>query len=139
MNDVRPLALALLGTQRHCVLSTVGPDGEPQSAFVAFSEADDCSVVFGTFDDSRKFANVVRDPRVSIVVADDEREVQLEGTARVTEGEDALACRKRHASKNPSTERYADDPRQRYLLVTPTWLRYVDYAGDDEVVLESRF
>lgn len=134
-----PTILAFLSTQTLGVVSTLGADGEPQSATVAFSESPDGTIVFGTFDDSRKFANILRDPRVSLVVSDDDHTVQVQGVARLTEGEDAARCRARHAAKNPSTEKFADDPRQRYFLVTPTWLRFTDYTTEPESIEERMF
>ncbi len=92
--------------------------------------------VFGTSDQSRKFANLTRDPSVAIVVTDGiEREVQLEGTARVTTPEEAVACAKRHAEKNPGSAKFLDDPHQRYIIVTPRWIRY---TGPEVYPEESR-
>lgn len=134
-----PSAKAFLASQLLCVVSTVGEDGSPQSAFVAFSESPELEMTFGTFADSRKFANVLRDPRVSIVVGGDDKTVQIEGVARVATGDEESRARARHLAKNPGSEKYAHDPRQRFVVVTPTWMRYTDYSTDPDTIEESRF
>ena len=40
----------------------------PESAVVAISNTEDLQIIFGTFQDSRKFKNLQRDRNVSIVV-----------------------------------------------------------------------
>ncbi len=66
------------------VLATTAPDGSPQAAVVGVAATADGDIVFDTTRDSRKFANLIREPRVALVIGsdwDDERTVQLEGTA----------------------------------------------------------
>ena len=139
MADVRSAANAFLASQTFCVVSSLGDDGSPQSAFVAFSEYPDFAIVFGTFVDSRKYRNIRRDPRVSIVVCGDDKTVQLEGIARELTGEEEERCRLRHVEKNPKAKKYAYDERERFVAVTPTWLRFTDFTTDPDTVEELRF
>lgn len=132
-------AKAFLASQPFCVVSTVGDGGAPQSAFVAFSESDDFEIAIGTFVDSRKFRNVVRDPRVSIVVSGDDKTVQIEGTARVATGAEEERVRAQHLTKNPSAKKYAYDSRESFVIVTPRWMRYTDFTTDPDTVEELRF
>ena len=139
MTDPRPTIAAFLATEPHGVVSTLHADGSVESALVAVSETPDLHIIFGTFVDSRKFANLTRDPRVAVVISADDRTLQIEGAARVTHGNEERACRERHLAKNPGSEKYAHDPKQRFILVTPTWMRYTDYRTDPDTIEELRF
>lgn len=102
-------AAALLATELLGVLSTVGIDGRPQSALVAFSTLAGRRLVVGMSADSRKHQNLLRDPRVSFVVSRGEQTLQIEGTARPA-GDDDAPCRAAHVEKNPRSAKYANDP-----------------------------
>lgn len=128
-----------LATQLFCVVSSVGEDGSPQSAFVAFSETADAEIAFGTFIDSRKFHNIRQDARVSIVVSGDDKTVQIEGNARVATGDEEEHIRALHLAKNPSAKKYAYDSREVFVVVTPTWARFTDFTTDPDTVEELRF
>jgi PPOX class probable F420-dependent enzyme len=71
------------------VLSTINPDGAPQSS-VIWGKHDGGDVVFSTILGRRKTRNMQRDPRVSICVydpADPYRYVEVRGTvSMVTDG-----------------------------------------------------
>lgn len=140
MTDLRADIVAFLGTRLHGIVSTVHADGSPESALVAISETPELAITFGTLDDTRKFANLQRDQRVAFVVTDDEsKEVQFEGRARITEGEEHDRCKMQHVRKNPRAAKYADDPRQRFVVVEPTWIRFIDRTVDPSRVEELRF
>ncbi len=139
MTDIRSRITAFLATRRHGIISTLHADGSVESALVAISETPALAITFGTFDDTRKFANILRDPRVAFVVTDDENiEVQLEGRARITEGAEHEQCKQRHLAKNAKTAKYADDPKQRFIVVEPTWIRFTDRTVNPSRVEELR-
>jgi pyridoxine/pyridoxamine 5'-phosphate oxidase len=58
----------LLREHRLAVVSTVGPEGAPQSAVVGCAISDGLEIVFDTLDDTRKARNLRRAPRVSLVI-----------------------------------------------------------------------
>lgn len=77
----------LLDRRAFLVLSTVNPDGSPQSS-VIWGKHDAGDVVFSTIRGRRKTRNIERDPRVSICVYDPEnpyRYVEVRGTVTLTE------------------------------------------------------
>ena len=77
----------LLDRRAFLVLSTINPDGAPQSS-VIWAKHDDGDVVFSTIRGRRKTRNMERDPRVSICVYDPAnpyRHVELRGTVAITE------------------------------------------------------
>lgn len=139
MNTLSRCIHDLLRSQMLCVVSTVHADGSPESALVAFSESPDLEIVFGTFSDSRKFTNILRDPRVALTIGTDEQALQMEGTARVASDAEVERCTAQHIRKNPSSSKYAHDPKQRYIIVKPTWLRYTDYGTEPDTIEELHF
>lgn len=120
--------LDFLRGQPEMVVSTVGPDGSPQSAVVGFSENDQLELFFGTSDTFRKYHNLQRDPRVSVVVGfAGSTTVQYEGVARQLTGDELRERQKAHFVKLPMVEKYKDNPGQVYFSVTPTWARFTNY------------
>ncbi len=84
--DVRKSALKFLRAQSVIVISTVSPDGEPQSATVNFITDEDFNIYFATRKSSRKFKNITSNPKVSVVAGFDvERPstLQVQGAAEV--------------------------------------------------------
>lgn len=139
MSDIRDAIREFLASQTLGVVSTVNGKGDPESALVAFSETPELSIVFGTSNMSRKFANITANPHVSFVIATDEREVQFEGVAHETKDEELNFSRALHLAKNPSSKKYADRDDQRFFIVTPTWLRNTDYSTDPDTIEEVHF
>lgn len=60
-------ARALLDARSFAVVSTVQPDGSPQAS-VVWVKRDGDDLLFSTVEGRRKHLNLVRDPRVSVVV-----------------------------------------------------------------------
>ena len=80
-------ARALLDATHVAVLATTNPDGSPQSSPVWVGRDGD-DVIVSTAAGRRKVENLRRDPRASLTVfdpADDQRYVEIRGTATVTE------------------------------------------------------
>lgn len=70
MTDFHDLLRALLSTQRLAVLST-HRGGAPYSNLVAFSVTEDLAVLyFATTRPTRKYENLIADPRVSLLIDD---------------------------------------------------------------------
>ncbi|SBW18161.1 TIGR03618 family F420-dependent PPOX class oxidoreductase [Protofrankia symbiont of Coriaria ruscifolia] len=65
-------ARRLFASDREATIVTIDPDGAPQASLVwmAFDGGD---LVFGVEEHRRKVRNLRRDPRVTVVVHDDER------------------------------------------------------------------
>ena len=66
--DLRRNLKDVLSTQRFCVLATQG-EGQPYGSLVAFAETEDLKqLVFATSRDTRKFSNLMSEPRVALVI-----------------------------------------------------------------------
>jgi nitroimidazol reductase NimA-like FMN-containing flavoprotein (pyridoxamine 5'-phosphate oxidase superfamily) len=61
-------AIAILDDHRMMAISTVRPDGWPQTTMVGYAN-DGWSIYFLIFRGSQKFANIGRDDRVSVAVS----------------------------------------------------------------------
>ncbi|MUL43340.1 PPOX class F420-dependent oxidoreductase [Streptomonospora sp. PA3] len=85
LDFVRPRHKALIITRR--------AGGEPQASPVTCGVDGQGRIVVSTYPERAKTRNAVRDPRVSVVVLSDDFDgpwVQVDGTAEVVEGEEAV-------------------------------------------------
>lgn len=72
--------------QQFAVISTIEPDGRPQSSVVWF-EREGEDLLISTVEGRRKHRNLVRDPRVTVLVFDRDqpyRYVEIRGHAQMT-------------------------------------------------------
>lgn len=121
-------------------VSSLGSEGQPQSAVVGFGQTKDLEIIFGTRQSNRKTQNIVNDSRVSVVIGWDKNgTVQYEGNAQLLSGEEAGIYVEIYFTKNPMARQYNRDPDQRYFLVKPTWIRYTDVSTGPWTVQEAEF
>lgn len=130
--------LALLRSEKHWVLSSVGPGGAPSSAVIGVAVTDDVELVFDTLETTRKASNIARDARVSLVMWSGAVTAQIEGDATRVPTEDPAA-----ASYLDSYLKAFPDGRERlgwagiaHYRVRPRWIRVSDFSGDAPVVVE---
>jgi hypothetical protein len=117
-------------SHRLAVISSIGPRGEPQSALVGIAVSALCEVVFDTVTDSRKHANLLRDPRGSIVFAGPgEQTLQFEGMARPLAGAGSQDAELRSIYYEvwPDGRDRLNWPKLAYWCIAPTWARYSDF------------
>ncbi|MBI4503557.1 MAG: pyridoxamine 5'-phosphate oxidase family protein [Gemmatimonadetes bacterium] len=132
--------LAFLRSHRYAVQASVAPVTGVQAAVVGIAVADNFDIVFDTIETSRKARNLVRDPRIALVIGGtldgEERTVQYEG----------LAERLRSADKRVVEELYFrifPEGRDRlswegimHVRVRARWLRYSDFRTARPTVVE---
>jgi PPOX class probable F420-dependent enzyme len=116
------LAKRLLDTRTFFVVSTVNPDGSPQSSVIWVGRDGD-DVLFSTIRGRRKTRNMERDPRVSLVAfdpADPYTYVEIRGTVSLVEegGDDLIDAMSRKYDGKPWSHR----PTETRVVcrVTPT-------------------
>jgi PPOX class probable F420-dependent enzyme len=88
MTQLPDLARSLLDGNVFVVLTTINPNGGPQSS-VIWAKRDGDEVVFSTILGRRKTRNMQRDPRVSLCFYDPKDPywyVELRGTVTMTQG-----------------------------------------------------
>jgi hypothetical protein len=109
------------------VLSTIAPNGAPQSAVVGIAVAPNLSIVFDTLKSTRKYANLKADPRCSMVIWEGEVTVQYEGIATEPEGEALTEAKGIYFPTWPSCVEHQNWPGITWFLITPLWIRYSDF------------
>jgi PPOX class probable F420-dependent enzyme len=135
----RGALVAFVREHGDAVLSTLGPDGGPQAAYLALAATDDGDLVMDARAASRKVANLVRDARVAVVVGgSDGRTVQCEGVADVPSGEDRDRCAATYREAFPQFAGSLGDPGIVVVRVRVTWARYGDYRTSPPLVRELR-
>ncbi|MGC9669421.1 PPOX class F420-dependent oxidoreductase [Planosporangium sp. 12N6] len=122
------LARELLDRNTFVVLSTLNPDGSPQSSPV-WAMRDGDEIVFSTILGRRKTKNMTRDPRICICAydpADPYRYFEARGEVRITrEGGQELI--------NELAERYLNGPYEEYA---PDSVRVVCRLAPTHVVTQ---
>jgi uncharacterized pyridoxamine 5'-phosphate oxidase family protein len=135
--DINEKLLNFLKTQMLGVVSTVDwENNKPESAVVAFCETEGLELIFGTFLDTRKFKNIHNNPNVSFVIGWSNFTIQYEGIAKITDGEEASKCKEKHLKKNPASIKFSTEQRQRYIKVSPKWIRLTDFSNSAEPIIE---
>lgn len=115
---------------RLAVVSSIGPRGEPQAALVGIAVSPLCEVIFDTVADSRKHANLMRDPRASLVFTGPaEKTLQLEGIARPVpvSGTQDAQLRSIYYEAWPDSCSRLSWPKLSYWCIAPQWARYSDF------------
>jgi len=113
------------------VLSSVSPSGKPQSAVVGIAVSENLRIIFDTLDRSRKYANIVQNPNVSLVIGwDNETTVQYEGIAELLAGPTADHYREIYYEVYPDgRDRAANWAGLVHFKVSPKWIRYSNFNG----------
>jgi hypothetical protein len=80
---------AFLLRHRYAVLSTLSASHTPQSALVGIATTPNLEIIFDTIKSSRKYPNLIANPRCSLVIGwDHEQTLQYEGIAHEPTGEE---------------------------------------------------
>ncbi|MBN7792125.1 pyridoxamine 5'-phosphate oxidase family protein [Microbacterium esteraromaticum] len=119
------------------VVATVGEQGEPQAAYVVMYAGDDAVLVFDAAVDSRKVANIARDPRIAVAVTGAAVTVQLEGEARATQGAERARLGEEYCRHFPSSR--ALDDGYALFAVDVRWVRVYDTGSHPPHVSEARW
>lgn len=117
------------------VVSTLGPDGGPQAAFLTLAVTGSGELVFDAREGSRKVANLRRDPRVAVVVGGPGGStLQVQGVADEPSGADRGRCVDAYRSAFPQFAASLADPGIVVVRVLVRWARWGDYRSSPPVV-----
>jgi hypothetical protein len=124
--------LAYLCSQRLGVLGTLTSSGEPQAALVGYAVTPDFEVVFDTLQTTRKYRNMIANPRVSFTVGNtaghgDERTAQYEGVAEELAGESLAKLQPVYFATWPDGVDRKQWPHITWFVIRPRWIRYSDF------------
>jgi PPOX class probable F420-dependent enzyme len=98
-------------------VATLQPDGRPQTS-VVWVRADGDDVLFSTIKGRRKYENMVRDPRLSVLVfdaADPYSYTEIRGTAEITDDPDARLIEE--LSQKYTGRPFGDRPGEQRVIV----------------------
>lgn len=133
--EVWTLIQELLASQRLAVLSTQG-QRQPYSNLVAFaSKADMKYLIFATTRATRKYANLLKNPQISILIDNRTNEtadfaeaaaVTVLGQASEAQGDERSELLKTYVNRHPYLEDFVTSPNcalfsvkvERYIIVT---------------------
>ena len=117
----------VLNSANLCYLAT-SEDNIPHLSLMNFSVVDEqdigCAIVLSTRRDTKKFAAIISNPRVAVLVHDfvgdhGTASVTINGTMHVTEGEQEERCRAAHLAKNAKMAQFIVGEQVAILVVTP--------------------
>jgi len=121
-----PLVKDVLSEQNLGVLATTGKE-YPYTTLISFIMIEDgLHIIFSTMRQTRKYKNIVKHPKVSILVStsknniDDFKDavsITLLGTASITEGEEREKAQKVFLGKFPFLEDFVSDPSSELIRV----------------------
>jgi general stress protein 26 len=113
------------------VVSTIGTDGSPQSAYLAVAATDLGELVLDARPSSRKVTNILRDPRAAMTIGGrDGATLQCQGTADLPKGGDLERCITAYLRAFPQ---FADSIAGDVVVVRVRieWARYGQYLGKE--------
>lgn len=119
---------AWLDRQILCTISTLGQDGFPNAATVAFSQDMSLRFFIITDESSRKASNIRQDNRVALTVTNekDRYTVQLEGLAQELTWSSFKDQEAYHYKKLPFSLPFKDIPGQTPFCIIPVHIRFTD-------------
>jgi general stress protein 26 len=122
------------------VQASVSADGEAQAAVVGIVVTDEFEVFFDTSEETRKVANLRRNPRIAFVIGGttigDERSVQYEGVADEPKGAELKRLKEAYFETFPDGRDRQSWPGITYIRARPTWIRCVDFNQDPPEIIE---
>ena len=135
LNDIA----AFVRDQTLAVEATVSGAGGPQAAVIGIVANEALQLFFDTLGETRKAANLRRDPRAAFVIGwdlDQARTVQLEGVADEPTGPALAAWQQTYFARFPDGVGRQAWPGITYFRVRPTWVRHSDFSGAEPAIVE---
>jgi general stress protein 26 len=121
------------------VLITLGPQGQPQAAYLSLAVTDRGELVLDARAGSRTVSNVRRDARAAVVVGGSGGvTLQAEGLAEVVEGDERRYCADAYRAQFPQFAESLVDPAISVVRVRVRWARLGDYCHEPPVFREWR-
>jgi general stress protein 26 len=127
------------------VLSTVAPDGQPESATIYFNVGENYSIYFMTKNFSEKYKNLESNPKVALVVGTENEPVtaQIQGIAEKITDPKEIDLRLKELMQRFLRNDYVaplfqmsppDKNKVVVYKITPFWIRWLDLRSEKEKV-----
>jgi nitroimidazol reductase NimA-like FMN-containing flavoprotein (pyridoxamine 5'-phosphate oxidase superfamily) len=129
-------AIEILDAHRQMAISTVRPDGWPQTTIVGYAN-DGWTLYFMIFRASQKFANIARDDRVAIAVSSDTRSLgDIKAVyagahaAEITDPPELERARQLLVERHPNLGDFVrpDDSETALMRATCKYVSVLDYS-----------
>jgi pyridoxine/pyridoxamine 5'-phosphate oxidase len=132
--------IRFLQRQRYGAVASLAADGAPQAAVVGIATGESGEIVFDTLATTRKAQNLRRDARVSLVVWEGERTVQIEGLADEPTGAEGERARALYFTAFPDGRERLAWPGITHFRIVPRWARSSDFGvSSGPLVVELDF
>jgi hypothetical protein len=129
--------VTFLRRYRLAIEASVSAGGGPQAAVVGFGVSDACEIVFDTLTTTRKYGNLVANPRIALVIGwDHEVTAQIEGVVDFPTGAELERVRDVYLAAYPDGRDRLAWPGITHARVRPTWVRYSDFRKDPPLIVE---
>lgn len=120
------------------VIATIGDDF-PESAVVEFGN-ENFTLVFDTNKASRKYRNLTRNPKCSVVIGwDENKTLQYDGIVSEIKDDELLHYKSVYFEKNPEAQKWEKDKNIAYFKIEPAWVRFTDLNHDPWAITELQF
>lgn len=130
---------AFLQRHRLAVLATVSPSNQPEAAVMGYAVTSDLEIVFDTVRSARKYANMLANPRVALVIGWDQVTLQYEGVAEEPTGERLDQYKEIYFGTYPDGRERQAWTGITWFKVRPTWIRYSDFNEGSRQIAEFDF
>ncbi|MGA2421724.1 MAG: pyridoxamine 5'-phosphate oxidase family protein [Candidatus Acidiferrum sp.] len=131
---------AFLLRHRYAVLSSLSANHTPQSALIGIATAPGLEIVFDTTKASRKYPNLIANPKCSLVIGwDNEQTLQYEGVAHEPTGEELSHYQQIYFAAWPDGPTRLSWAGITHFVIHPTWLRYSDFNQSPPKIAEIEF
>jgi hypothetical protein len=132
--EARATLYAFAKDRRHAVIATASNDGLPEAALINIAVTSDLEIVFETTSATRKYVNLLRNPRVCLVIGwDDDRTLQLDGLCDGPEGREYDRLKAFYISVFPQRSSHEYWPGNDYYRVKVRWARLSNYNSPRKV------
>jgi hypothetical protein len=129
-----------LSRQTLGVVGSISPEGTAQAALVGIAVTPEMEIIFDKVSSSRKFRNLVANPRCSFVVGwTGEVTAQFEGLAFRPQGAQLARYQQIYFATWPDGPARLNWTGITYFVVRPEWIRHSDFDQNPPLIEEFRF
>jgi pyridoxine/pyridoxamine 5'-phosphate oxidase len=122
------------------VVATASSSLEPEAALVGIAVSDKLEIIFDTLDSTRKYKNLLANPRIAIVIGwESETTVQYEGEVVFLTAGELSAYKEIYFKAWPDGPGRQGWPGIAYVVARPKWIRYSSFETADNRAFELRF
>lgn len=140
MNTEHQMVNDFIKEHNIAVISTVTHDFLPESAVMGIYPGENFEIFFGTLKDSRKYQNLIKNPRVALVIGWDQgRTIQYEGEVVEISGDALKEFEKTSMATMPTAAKYTSDQNAAFFKIIPKWIKYTNASVDPWDEAEIKF